>query len=297
MKSLSWCLVAMLALAGCAKDKTAEEYQREKNRQTKSQYDAVSGDYSGVVYSKETGEVMGAMSLTLATDEIKTPPKDGEPTLGSPILAGSLTFLNSSKVTLSAPVGIYDPSTGNYRADLEASPTERITLTGTIVGNAFVGSVQAQKFPGAGGRFRLQTNMGSVESLLEQARPGGRPAPNNGAKTFNGTGKLGQEPRSMQIEVTRSQSRNEDFLDLFFPNNERRLQLTVRFTESVGAHFPSAVWDPISGRVEGEFQGNGYTARLVCQNFYFRATRGAFFCVYSTSRSSPIRIDFKPPFN
>lgn len=297
MKKLTLALLA-LSIVACAKDKTADEYQREKAAQNQALLDAVAGDYSGVVYSKDEGNVMGTMSLKLTSTKLSTPPKDSDLAIGTPILAGSLTFLNESKITLTAPVGVYDPTTGGYHADIMLNATEKMTVNGTIVGSELVGTLQAERYPSSGGRFRLALNAGTVEALMERARPGWRPAPNDGSKTFTGSGKFDREtPRKMSIEVNRPASRTEDFLDLFFPALEKEIAVTVRFTETVGAHFAKAHWDPTSGRVEGESAGNGYTMKLECENFFFRLQRRAFYCVYSTSRSSPIRIDFKPPFN
>jgi|GEM_PF-5040343 len=290
--------ILSLALVACAKDKTADEYQREKAAQNKALYDSVAGDYSGVVYAKEDGAVMGTMSLALTSDQLANPPKDSDLAIGTPILAGSMTYLNESKLTLTAPLGVYDPTTGAYQADMPVNANDKMTITGTITGGALTGTLQAQRYPGSGGRFRLALNGGSVETLLERARPGWRPAPKDSTKTFTGSGKFDRDtPRTMHIEVSRPASRVEDFLDLFFPSAEKLIGVTVRFTDTVGAHFPNAHWDPLSGRVEGESPGNGYTMKLVCESFYFRAQRGSFYCIYSTTRSSPIRIDFKPPFN
>jgi hypothetical protein len=425
---------AALALVSCAKDKTTDEYQREKAMQNLALYESVAGNYSGVVTSKENGEVLGAMQLDLRADRLVNPPKDSDLAIGTPILAGTVKFLDETVSTLSAPNGFYDPSTGAYQAEILISRggvAEIVTINGSITGATLGGSVQARGTPDMGGRFQLQKNGESIQNLLERARPGWRPDPDgrnkvrsflgatdfsnagvnravravilqpltgtptdildlispvktvqvsfnysssvsvvfnnalfdrrqglingetvfalgdgrsvkistecrisgeslrcnhltasgavartnarmaNGSedppsdddrsvtKTFSGKGKFsGPREQVMKLQVTKgSKSGSEDIFELFSPNSERRLHVSFQFSQDTSATFTNARWSTVSGIVEGEYNGAGYLAQMQCTNFTFGAKAAPFQCTYWTSRSSPIKIDFKPPYN
>lgn len=62
MKKILISLTALLAV-GCGKDKTVEEYQREKLRENLALYEVVAGSYTGVVTSREDNAVVGAVEL------------------------------------------------------------------------------------------------------------------------------------------------------------------------------------------------------------------------------------------
>jgi hypothetical protein len=119
-------------------------------------------------------------------------------------------------------------------------------------------------------------------------------------KVFNGTGSFTLGPGPIAMKVTQpSQGQMNDLLDLFFPNAEKPVNISLDFGKGVTVSFMDIKWDSLNGIVDGSFVGQGmggFTAYLQCSNFYFTGSSSAFQCNYWTSRSAKIPISFEPPF-
>ncbi len=258
MKKLAIALTTLFVLAACAKDKTTDEYQREKAQQNLALYDSVAGSYSGVVTSKETGEVLGAMQLNLRADRLVNPPKDSDLAIGTPILSGTAKFLDETETTLVAPNGFYDPANGAYQAEIligRGGGIEVVQLTGTIGATALSGTVQSKSSPEMGGRFVLQKNGEPIQTLLERARPGWRPNPDGRNKVRSFTG----ETNFPNAGVTRAvrtvilqplTGTAADFLDLISP--VKGVQISFNYSSSVNLVFSNALYDRRQGLITGE---------------------------------------------
>jgi hypothetical protein len=102
----------LVLLSACAKDKSVDDYQRDKLQKNLALYESVAGSYSGIVTSQESGDVMGAMELSLRAEVTPVDSKDGDTSVATPILVGSVRFLDQNIISLSAPNGYYDPTSG-----------------------------------------------------------------------------------------------------------------------------------------------------------------------------------------
>lgn len=258
-------------LSACAKDKSVDDYQRDKLQKNLALYQSVAGSYSGVVASQENGEVMGAMELSLRAEVTPVDSKDGETSVATPILVGSVRFLDQNIISLSAPNGYYDPATGLYSADIKitraggggnggaeggaagpgAQETETVKITGYIGGDVITGSVHALDYPGHGGSFQL--TKGRRESLQEQlrrARPGqGRE--NDQLVAFSGTTYFQKAQRPVHIVALRpNRGTAEDFLDLVNP--VKKVQLSLNYSNSLAFLFQNAVYDTRQDYITGE---------------------------------------------
>lgn len=273
--SLLLAMVALLATA-CGKDKSVEDYQREKAQQNLAQYQAVEGAYSGIVTSKEDGRVIGAMRLTLTATLKPDPGNAGGPALGTPVLLGNVSFLDTNTISLSAPDGYFDPQTGVYSANILIERTgngengggafprpgldsETITFSGTINGNVLQGSVFSQNFPEFGGDYRLERSSSppSLAELLRNARPGDGRNGDEPILAYAGTTNFPKGDyidtnvnRRVYIEVTRPNTGTaEDFLDLVSPL--KQVQLTLNYSDSFKLLAANAVYDVRQGYVVG----------------------------------------------
>lgn len=120
-------------------------------------------------------------------------------------------------------------------------------------------------------------------------------------KVFDGTGTYASGTNPITMKVTQpSRGKMNDLLDLFFPNAEKPLNISLAFGKDVTVSFMGIKWDSINGLVDGSFVGqsigDSYTAYLQCSDFYFTQSTNAFQCNYWTSRSANIPISFEPPF-
>jgi hypothetical protein len=259
----------LVLLSACAKDKSVDDYQRDKLQKNLALYESVAGSYSGIVTSEESGDVMGAMELRLRAEVTPVDSKDGETSVATPILVGSVRFLDQNVISLSAPNGYYDPATGLYSADIKitraggnggegggsggpgAQETETVKITGYIGGDALNGTVHALDYPGHGGRFQLVKNRGdSLQEQLRRARPG-KGRENGQLVAFSGTTYFRNVERPVHIVALRpSRGTAEDFLDLVNP--VKKVQLSLNYSNSLQFLFQNAIYDTRQGYITGE---------------------------------------------
>lgn len=283
MKKILFLSFGVLALlSACAKDKSVDDYQRDKLQKNLALYQSVAGSYSGVVASQENGEVLGAMELSLRAEVTPVDSKDGETSVATPILVGSVRFLDQNIISLSAPNGYYDPATGLYSADIKitragsngggegggaggpgAQETETVKITGYITGDNLAGSVHALDYPGHGGSFQLTKNRReSLQEQLRRARPGqGRES--NQLVAFAGTTYFQKVQRPVHIVALRpNRGTAEDFLDLVNP--VKKVQLSLNYSNSLAFLFQNAVYDTRQDYITGELNviANGFTQKM-----------------------------------
>jgi hypothetical protein len=268
MKNILFLSFGVLALlSACAKDKSVDDYQRDKLQKNLALYQSVAGSYSGVVTSQENGDVLGAMELSLRAEVTPVDSKDGETAVATPILVGSVRFLDQNIISLSAPNGYYDPATGLYSADIKitragsggeggggapgAQETETVKITGYIGGESLSGSVHALDYPGHGGSFQLTKNRReSLQEQLRRARPGqGRES--DQLVAFAGTTYFQKTQRPVHIVALRpNRGTAEDFLDLVNP--VKKVQLSLNYSNSLAFLFQNAVFDTRQDYITGE---------------------------------------------
>lgn len=306
MKKILIALTALLAVA-CGKDKTVDEYQREKLRENLALYESVAGSYTGLVVSKTDGTVIGAMQLVLEAKTVATDPNGGETAVGKPVLAGTVNFLDQFVTTLEAPNGFYDPATGAYSAQITVTRSdltkETMNISGNISGEVLGGQFSLASYSDSGANFQLNKNGRPIDELLKNAA---NRRPTEGRKTkksYNGKGRFeeGERVRKVRLMVAfPSRSRTDDFLELFAPATDRLVNVSI----DLGAITVSIVkvkWDSQNGILEGSqdnvSNGVSFTQYIQCYDFYFYRQTEAFDCRFWSSRSPEIELEFKPPFN
>lgn len=259
MKKLLITLFALLAV-GCGKDKTVEEYQREKLRENLSLYESVAGVYTGVVNSKVDGSILGAMQLQLEAKTVATNPNGGEVAIGTPVLAGTVSFLDDSITVLSAPNGFYDPATGAYSAQItiirSTGAAETVNLNGNLTAAALTGQIASAKYSDTGGSFQLVRNGRSLEDLLQESRPRRPGEVVDGARqvnTYTGTTNF-QAGVSKAVRIVILQpllSTAEDFLNIINP--VKTVQASVNYGgRALQLQFNDATFDSRQGLLTGQ---------------------------------------------
>jgi hypothetical protein len=304
MKKILIALTALLAVA-CGKDKTVEEYQREKLRENLALYENVAGSYTGLVVSKTDGAVIGAMEVLLEAKTIATNPNGGETAVGTPVLAGTVNFLDQFLTTLEAPNGFYDPSTGAYSAQIAVTRTDEVketmNISGNIAGTALNGQLALASYSESGATLQLVKNGRPIAELL---RDSGSRRPSEGRKTkktYEGRATFNEKPykRNVKLMVAFStRSRIDDFLEHFAPANDRVVNVALD-TGIIVVTLNKVKWDAQNGILEGSQDNSangGYTQYIQCYDFYFYRQRESFSCRFWSSRSREILLEFKPPY-
>ena len=320
MRSLPKQILALLvlaALAGCGKDVSMEEYQRQKLQENLGQMEKLRGTYSGILRSKVDNRVLGALSLSLDPSTRPQDSKDGQSPIGSPVLIGALKFLDRSEIDLSAPNGYYDKDTGLYSAEIEVSRTgggsggtapapspggtpatpgngsggggrELVMITGQLTPNVFVGEVRLQNYPADGGRVELVRDGGDLRALLDAARPNGRaPEEEDRERTISYVGNTvfndeSATTKPVRFVVTqRTYGTPEDFLDVVSP--VRFVDLDINYSHEIQIPFRKIYFDTRRGYITGTAAyGNGTQAAqmsITCR----RQTEEEMTCVHITS--------------
>ncbi len=272
-------ILGFALLVSCAKDKTLEEYQRDKNRNEMAQYQAVTGNYSGIVASKESGEILGAMEITLETD---TKPAGSNQSggnqqisnalaSGNPILTTNVRFLDSQIISLASEKSYYDPDTGAYSVEFLVRKTgegiKTVFISGNINGASLTGQIATREYPASGGRFSLTRNGKSIEQLLKEARP---TQPDNKenkkqVKAFIGNTDFTRAAETRPVRVVMLQplkGNEEDLLDVIDP--VKKVQLSFNYSQTLNLLFPNATYDVRQSLLTGEitFTRNGQSQQM-----------------------------------
>lgn len=305
MKKLT--IAVLFLLSACAKDKTAEEHQREKHQRNLAQIEAAAGVYTGIVNSEQTGEVLGAMKLNLWTDTKPKESPNGDPAIGSPVLRGEVDFLDDRTYSFSIKNSYYDPSTGYFSSEVEImrggqggppSPgegggdgsggmgggkAEIVKVSGYIQGSSFNGAVFALDHPGYGGRFELVRDRGEgLEEQLKRARPG-KSSRGERLATFVGETefRVSKNVRPVHIVVDNPKTgRDEDFLDIVNP--VKKVELGLNYGKSISFLFPDTTYDTRQGYIVASkkvlVEGLQQNMTIEC-----RETDGQLSCGHSSS--------------
>jgi len=304
MKKILIALTALLAVA-CGKDKTVEEYQREKLRENLALYESVAGSYTGLVVSKTDGAVIGAMEILLEAKTVATNPNGGETAVGTPVLAGTINFLDQFLTTLEAPNGFYDPSTGAYSAQISVTRSdgvkETMNIAGNIANSVLTGQLALASYSESGATIQLVKNGRPIDQLLRDTNNRRPSEGRNTKKTYEGKGTFTEKPykRNVKFMVAFStRSRIDDFLELFAPATDRVVNVSLD-TGIITVSLSKVKWDSQNGILEGSQDNSangGYTQYIQCYDFYFYRQREAFTCRFWSSRSPEILLEFKPPY-
>lgn len=258
-KSIVYLGLAAVALVSCAKDKTLQEYEREKLNTNLALYQSVAGSYTGVVSAKEDEQVLGAMELTLRAETQVNPGGNGDTASGTPILVGNIRFLDENVIPLTAPIGYYDPSTGAYSAEIRINKTgdgvKVVNLTGNLANGSLQGEIATRDFPGSGGKFQLIRGGKNIYDLLKEARPE-RPNDSNGSRqvrAFLGNTDFQQAEVRKAVRIVLLQpikGNEEDLLDLIDPI--KKVQVSFNYSQTLNLLFSNATYDIRQGTLNGQ---------------------------------------------
>jgi hypothetical protein len=265
-----------LQLAGCAEDRSTEDWNREQIRRDLGKLQTAAGTYRGTVYSNLNQQALGELELTLTTSLRTLPGSGATKAEGQPILMANVLLRGARNMALQAQDSYYDPDTGTYRTNIPVvdsnGKTVEISLTGHIHEGIFDGTIQAGPYVNHGGTFSLTRNGAPVETIPSDQTSGGSNEQGSQAivlGTYQGTTRFhsGAKRTVYLVILSPKQSSQEDFLSLFVP--VKSVQVTLNYGESLQLLHQNAEWDQQTGTLRGtttlNHQGENLNLALDCR--------------------------------
>lgn len=171
-------------LCSCAKDRTVDDFNREKLYTELAELQAVEGLYTGVLISQQNQQVMGAFQVMLRAETVVNP----QTNQGRPELAAEVGFWGNKLLYAPTSRSFYQSESGQYEGEIAlqaaddasgsasipgpssgAGPVvDRLRLSGALRGNVFSGQLVARGYDGFGANFRLVKSGESLESLRKK---------------------------------------------------------------------------------------------------------------------------------
>jgi hypothetical protein len=172
MKISSWAgaLVLGCVLAGCAGDRDADEFRREKLAEQVSRMRPVVGTWRGPVYLSSDQSLLGALTLEARAGTRSGGRRDGFEAEEYPELRGKVIFEDlSGASTMEFQDAFFDSVTGSFRVTIPVQirpdrPALELNFQGVVRGNQFSGIVEAGREDKTAGSFTLTKNGGAVET-------------------------------------------------------------------------------------------------------------------------------------
>ena len=308
-------LISVLVFLGCAKDRTLDDYNREKALDDLAQFQAAEGRYSGTITLKD-GSIIGGLELVitarLSSQGSSTAP--GTQQGGNNDAATLLTELHFSDprfyASLPSQNGFFDPDSGVYQTqfmiqELNASTgavqqTDVLSITGNIGGGHVKGSLLGVGYQQNAGYFDLVINGPDIQDLGKLGKP--TAANSSEGKTLIYKSNQRSDPGDPPIQLTAYYpvvTAVDHLVHIFLPDTNQTLEVDVQFSPDVDVPFPSASWDVTSGTLTANNNtvsqpGTPWVPQLRCSNFYFAQTNSKFTCDYWSNRTSVQHITFNP---
>ncbi|MGE4231905.1 MAG: hypothetical protein AB7F43_01125 [Bacteriovoracia bacterium] len=292
--NIRFLLFVFVFFVGCAKEKTQDDWQKERVAEDLAKLQQVDGIYQGVLYSKKDGKQIGPMTLVFQAGT-KFSGRGSTTSAEEAVLRVNITVHGVSGGTISFDDAYYEPETSGFRTNISfkgENNTIDLELFGHIKGDTVEGELQADGFSDSGASFQLVKNaqLPTVElSEQETKRP---------IQLYEGyTKENRRRPEKMTLMILRQVSRNEQkLIDLLMPT--QYVQVTWSFDETLKILFPNAQYDERVGTIVGRAEytnssvGNVYYY-IECRKFETEKKVGLR-CTYTNSRMTTIHVDFFP---
>ena len=262
-----------IGLIGCAKDKTIDDYNRQKLLEDVAAYQVIKGDYTGYLISSINNQPAGALHIGL---QVRPPTSGGSDKSGSgvPVILTQMDFLNDNQMSVSSPTSYYDPERGLLQVEFEISRAadsaikERISLTSQVRGGRLTGSVQALGYSSYGGTFDLVRGGKDLKDLIRSLPSKPTTGTAIQVTSFSGTTTFKNKVvKPVKIVVLQPRiNAQEDFLNLLIP--VKSVQVSLNYDISAQINNPTSNWDQRTGSLNGqttitrENQGGDLVARL-----------------------------------
>lgn len=297
-----------LVLTACGSDKTVEEFQQERLGRSLAVYESVSGTYTGTVTGSNGKKAMGALELELRARTATREQASGDLAIGTPILVTNVRFKDKTMVQFTVETAYYNEQTHLYSATIQIPRTvpgagtpigaveqDTIVIQGYLNGDNFSGTIGAQGSSSVAGVFTLKRN-GRPLDEISKGTPPGELETRGVTRVYKGVNKFGGKNKTQYLRVTRpSRGPKGDFVDTFFPEGEKVINVSWLYSESLAVSFTGIKWDQQNGIIDGQTSFAEGAVYLRCENFYFTNQTEEFSCIYTAeARGMSYNLKFKP---
>jgi hypothetical protein len=299
-------LAAGILLVGCAKDRTPEDYCREKAEKLGAQIQANAGTYTGHLTANTAGgPAQGALSVVITASTMTGDMKDCPGSQVQPAVEATMSLVNSSTKLMSFTSGAYDDASGALSADanykIPDSTEVQLHLSGTLKDGSFSGQLEIEGYPESGGGFSLARTGPAVASLPSAVLSGSAAGDSASADgEYVGTMKFSDgtsAPVTMKMIGNQGDS-HAQFLYDFLP--VRPVSVTIGLAQGSQAVFANVQWDQRLHRLHGELDvagpltGGGTSPGTVTLDCFQAAGSDGWTCRYASSLGASFEGVFNP---
>lgn len=281
----SSCLILLLSLGitGCAKDKTIDQYNQEKEAQAKAAADAVSGNYVGTLTNADSGASIGPIQISLHSQEVTTPANGNTSSIRQAKLAGSITIFGTNPSSVAIQDLSFFPTdnsiSGSFPVTVSGSGANKVTsnmyLSGTITGDGFVGTISQTSNFGITGKFETKK-----DGTMPRSPGQGQAGSGSDSKEYVGTGdyncslpqkRTGTCSTFIKMKIVLVVPTELGFYNAFSNEKLISIDLTLAPNDSRGQavgggnrmSFASATENFQSGHIDASIPGGSGTSSLV----------------------------------
>lgn len=237
-------------LMGCARDRTLEEYNRDKVGEQIAQIQSVSGTYRGQLHAVSDSEPLGALELEISPDARIDTTRNSSATQAQASLQGRLRLhLNGELHLLSFEDGFYDPSNGDFKASVPLTQKNGkaipVKIAGTFANDSAEGSIQASGYKENGATFSLTRDLELAQVQSQLATMKGKQDRHRegfSATRFEGDAQWvdGATSKMSMTLLLSHATTDQEILDLFVP--VKWVDLTLQMNEE-RVFFPNVEWN------------------------------------------------------
>ncbi len=234
-------LFLVLAVLGCAKDRTLEDYKKENAERQAAQYQPATGVYTGVLTSAK-GKELGAIEMNFHTVMDPQSSTDGSAATSAPRLACDIIYKDgiSAPINLGSDKANYNPDSHLFTGTIQLfGSTATTTGAGTSAtapaakpslaietyladGRASHGIIKLNNAASYAVHFELVRNSDPIDAVLSKVMAKVTTQSIDAAEQFSYLGKtqfFNKQTRPVHIVIRQPHQNNEaDFLDLLSPS-------------------------------------------------------------------------------
>lgn len=254
--------VLLVALCGCARDRTIEDYRSDQVKQVEAQVAAVQGDYRGMYISRSDGTPIGGLSIHVEPDRSSFNSTNAPEAEQQAVLKLTATLDDGTKVTnMTFNGGSFDPGAQQFSASNTVTNRGIADLLGTFNGSTLTGVLEAEGYPDRGGTFTLVRSAAapSVKNIRTRAAIENQFLFNS----FAGKGNFQNNPMNggatpadpaapdmiNMVILKQTSVQDQDFMDIITPYRYVDISIYQTWKDDLGniqdegAIFQNAVWD------------------------------------------------------
>jgi hypothetical protein len=272
--------------AGCAKDRTIDDWRRQRVNEQLALIRSVATTYRGTMNAVADGTPFSTATVSVDGKTRTSDARDRPGAEVQAVLRINVTLEGDRPLTLTFEDGAMDPSSMEFKAATQVEGRGHAEIEGTFVGGRMSGRLEASGYPAQGVRFELDRVGGDGQASFGPGGPDGgkyKPIPRRDDEIFHGYSAMAKfsdgETSRVSMTIGRSENRQEeDFIETLMPF--RVVDVIVSLGPFKEALINGATWDRRTRSLIGEARGDGgagqakYHVKLDCREALSGGGRG-----------------------